>query len=146
MALKFSSRQVAGVALAILVLAIMIWAGLVLVSAEDKSAAQVGTTPINNRIQVLYHLDDSGKVKGYELVKDDRILLMLWDDDGDGLLNMLEYYVDGESEVLVQDRNGDRKADWWQLRTGVEEAALARDDDYDGVVDKESTIRFVTKH
>lgn len=142
---RISLGHIVGIALATAVLAIVIWGGIALVSGGERTAVRPGTRPLNERMQLLYHLDDNGKVKGYELVKDNRILLMLWDDDGDGLLNMWEYYVDGESDVLVQDRNGDRQIDWWQLRTGVEEAELARDNDYDGVVDEESTIRFVTK-
>lgn len=104
------------------------------------------TAPLEDRIRVQYHEDENGRVVGYDLIMDGEILLTLWDDDTDGLLDMFEYFSDGTSGVLAKDRNGDRRLDWWELRTGPETGRLARDDDYDGVVDHVSELRIVTKH
>ncbi|MEW5806179.1 MAG: hypothetical protein AB1756_02340 [Acidobacteriota bacterium] len=95
---------------------------------------------------MLYHRDNKENIEGYELVKDDRTLLVLWDGDHDGILNMWQYYINGESLVLVKDRNSDCRLDWWQLRMSSEAGRLAQDNDYDGIVDEDFEIRFTTKH
>lgn len=146
MTMEITARHIICVALSMTMVAVVIWGGIALVEGWDEGAPTSGAPPVNDRIQLLVYLNNQGEVEGYELVKDDLTLLMLWDYDADGVLDMWEYYIDGESDVLVKDRNGDRRIDWWQVRTGIEAAELVRDDDYDGVVDKESKIRFVTKH
>ena len=139
-------RRLATVAFAVAGVAVTGLIALALFGGQDDAATNATTSPLDESSRLLYHEDDSGHLEGYELVKDGRILLMLWDTDHNGELDRIEYYLNGESEILVKDRNGDHKVDWWQLRTAPEEGTLARDDDCDGVVDEESQIRFVTKY
>ena len=126
--------------------AVLGWASLARVEGDTERADDSTNASIDQRIHLQYHTDDAGNVEGYTLSKDGRVLLILWDDDGDGILNTWDYYVDGTSHVRIKDRNGDRKPDWWQVRTGLDEGILAEDNDYDGVVDEESAVRFVSKY
>jgi len=90
-------RRLATVAFAVAGVAVTGLIALALFGGQDDAATNAKTSPLDERIQLLYHKDDSGHLEGYELVKDGRILLMLWDTDHNGELDRIEYYLNGES-------------------------------------------------
>ncbi len=112
---------------------------------ENRDDSDTTRSSLAGRLRLFYAEDERRQVKSYTLVLDGRTLIVASVKE-DGGLDTLEYYKEGRPEVFVMDRNNDGALDWWELRTSPDEGILARDDDYDGIVDKEVPIAYVTKY
>ena len=86
----------------------------------------------------------------YELQWSDGFLWMI-DSNRDGVLDHWRFWKKMDSgefptEFWVRDRNSDQRLDEWYKRTGHDEGVLAKDTNFDGVVDEVSPITIVRKY
>ena len=88
------------------------------------------------------------KVSGRHWVLGWRDEFEFWSSDrtNDGSVDSWAYWVGGSKQWEVQDRNGDRKLDYWFEMTSQTEGLRAEDNDYDGVVDQVRDVVVVKKY
>jgi hypothetical protein len=73
--------------------------------------------------------------------------LWMMDTNRDGVLDQWRFWDKAGNQVFwLKDRNFDRKLDEWYKLAGKDKGALARDEDYDGTVDKVSAVVIVRKY
>ena len=109
----------------------------------SRSAAEDPSTEFSLRYE-------SDGASFYELSWADGFMWMI-DSDRDGVLDQWIYTKNTEGSVYdlefkLKDRNADHKLDEWYKRIDRNNAVLAKDNDYDGVVDEIQKVVVVRKY
>lgn len=93
---------------------------------------------LRDQLRLIIENNNAGEAFGTYRVEDDGVALIeISDWSGDMRPDEFVYFRDGEVIAKVQDRNGDGRLDWWELRIGKAKFRNAFDNDFDGVVDDE---------
>lgn len=111
---------------------------IVSVSLACTGRAELAEALSHGELAVIVASDGNGNghFEEYTISEGPEKLLEVFDLNDDGRMDRFVYYIGGVVHVVVEDRDYDGRADWWERWQPSGHGSISSDDDFNGVVDR----------